>query len=669
MKHETANTFDKTSDLFEGQNNTNYHVVTHLTRIEAELLFKQTYINMKANFIDGIETIRVPPLGVGHNGLFYLGWDHAHTRFIGIKSIVEKVSGQIEYRCLQKGAYSKIEISKQFDKELDLQQKLRSIDYPHFLPIFDFAEIKNIQEYNIGKKWYQMVELAGLGDLERINSYLNLLDDSNIKNDILRYIGRSILEAFQTLHRLNYFHGDITIDNVVMTHEGGIKLIDFEFTTQSLTHFMAKKDFGGELSYDPPELWNEENYNTEYDAEKVEAWRIGLILLKLATGFIPIFSTEDLTSKRKLLLSKCNYEVEFNEENLFVNLNKYPSNDYFTAIKGLLDFSPERRWSIDKVLESKFFNQPCQDTQLKMALAYLRELTFLYPYVAYLPPLFDNTIESTAGFSFYLPAFCFFGYIQRSTLQKRLLDNLTTPLVDAEIKITNLYGVEGVGKTQLAVWVVHSPEIANYFDLRVWFRLDSNINLYTQFNLLGKQLNFNNPGATLSFLNDHIEKHKKPWLIIFDNVAEYNHLVPYLPKQGGHILITSRTKIKIPITNRTPSFSAILVEPVTTDEAMNLLYCLIPFNKDIKQLVDKTKCLPLALVHQAAYILRGHTNFDIFESKQEVSFEEPDDSNKSFSYLQLSESFLSRLRACLSPVQFKDEGGRFPSSFKTSLHM
>lgn len=669
MKHETANTFDKTSDLFEGQNNTNYHVVTHLTRIEAELLFKQTYINMKANFIDGIETIRVPPLGVGHNGLFYLGWDHARRRFIGIKLIERTISGQIEFQRSQKGSYETLERPKHFNKELEIQKALLSLNYPHFLPIFDFTETKNIQEYTIkSTKSYQMVELAGLGDLEKISSYLNLLINRDIKNDILRHISKSILEALQTLHRLNYFHGDITLDNVVITHEGEIKLIDFEYTTHSTTHFMAKKAIGGEIAYDPPELWNEENYNTEYDAAKVEAWRIGLILLNLATGFIPLSSNKGFNSKHKLLLLTGMYEVEFNEKDLFENLNNYPDKDYIEVIKGLLSFSPEKRSSIDEVLLSGFFNQACPDTRLKMALAYLRELTFRYPYVAYLPTLFSYTFENASN-SFYLPSFCFFGYIQRSTLQQSLLDNLTKPFVNSDVQITNLYGEEGVGKTQLAVWVVHSPVIANYFDLRVWFRLDSNINLYTQFNLLGKQLNFNNPGATLSFLNDHIEKHKKPWLIIFDNVAEYNHLVPYLPKQGGHILITSRTKIKIPITNRTPSFSAILVEPMTTDEAMNLLYCLIPFNKDIKQLVDKTKCLPLALVHQAAYILRGHTNFDIFESEQEVSFEEPDDSNKSFSYLQLSESFLSRLRACLSPVQFKDEGERFPSSFKTSLHM
>lgn len=674
MKKEKPNTVDKKNDLFQGQNNTDYHLVTHLTRIEAEFLFEQTYINMKPMFLEGIETIQVPPLSVGHNGYFYLGWDHARKRFIGIKLIKENIFNQIGCQHSQKESYDTLEIPKDFEKELRIQEKLRSYQYPHFLPIFDYAEAKNIQEDNIGKQWYQMVELAGLGDLERVSSYLNLLIDTNIKNDILRHIGKSILEAFQTLHRLNYFHGDITLDNIVMTTEGDIKLIDFEYTTHSTTHFMTKGTFGGEVAYDPPELWDTENYNTEYDVTKVEAWRIGLILLNLATGFTPFFSPENFKSENlkslKLLLAIGSYEVEFNEINLFQVLNNYPKKGFFKAIRGLLTFLPEERSSIDKVLAANFFNKICSETQLKMSLAYLRELMLRYPCAAYLPRVFNYTVENPSNFSFYLPSFWFFGYVERSTLQQSLLDNLTTAPMNSKIQITNLYGPEGVGKTQLAVWAVHSPKIINHFGLRLWFRSGCNIELKTQFNLLGEQLNLNtNGGAVVSFLNSYIQKHEKPWLIIFDNVMEYNNIVPYLPTTGGHILITSRTRV-IPITSPKLNFSAIPVEPMTSNEAINLLYCLIPFNKVIKKLVDITKCLPLALVYHAAYILGDHPNFLFFEPEQKETFEEPygyNPDSKTYSYLRLSAPFRAKLRHHFFTLQFKDEVRFTESAFKPSL--
>src|SRR5262249_8063704 len=59
-------------------------------------------------------------------------------------------------------------------------------------------------------------------------------------------------------------------------------------------------------------------------------------------------------SKRSFVHTRQNYF----QEKLASFLCRLPKNDYVEMVKGLLNFIPEERWSIDQALTSTFFNQP-----------------------------------------------------------------------------------------------------------------------------------------------------------------------------------------------------------------------------------------------------------------------------------------------------------------------
>eukprot|EP00931_Biecheleriopsis_adriatica_P089517 TRINITY_DN63632_c0_g1_i1.p1 TRINITY_DN63632_c0_g1~~TRINITY_DN63632_c0_g1_i1.p1 ORF type:complete len:417 (+),score=75.21 TRINITY_DN63632_c0_g1_i1:183-1433(+) len=91
-----------------------------------------------------------------------------------------------------------------------------------------------------------------------------------------------VFTAVRMLHNLGIAHLDISLENIVLTDEGSIRLIDFCVATTSRVIFPSVKF--GKPEYRAPEMSGEK---TECDAFLVDAFALGVTVFILASGNYP----------------------------------------------------------------------------------------------------------------------------------------------------------------------------------------------------------------------------------------------------------------------------------------------------------------------------------------------------------------------------------------------
>jgi DNA-binding SARP family transcriptional activator len=181
-----------------------------------------------------------------------------------------------------------------------------------------------------------------------------------------------------------------------------------------------------------------------------------------------------------------------------------------------------------------------------------------------------------------------------------MLDQLRQRLRSGEgtLVVQALYGLGGVGKTQLAIEYAH--RFAADYDLVWWIDAEQPVFIAGQLARLGGKLNLP-PRPTVA---DTVElvlaelRRRRRWLLIFDNAERPQHLADYQPGGAGHVLVTSRS----------PGWGALggrlEVDVLARPETVTLLCRRIPELDDrlADQLATELGDLPLAAAQAAAYL-------------------------------------------------------------------
>jgi TIR domain/NB-ARC domain len=165
-----------------------------------------------------------------------------------------------------------------------------------------------------------------------------------------------------------------------------------------------------------------------------------------------------------------------------------------------------------------------------------------------------------------------------------------------------MYGLGGVGKTQLALEYAHRYQ-ADY-DLIWWIVAEAPgaipaglAGLATQLGLVDDTTQGVDQEKLAATVVEELRQRDR-WLLIFDNVPERQQLAPYLPQGDGHVLITSQSPVwggaarpvKVSTFTRAESLTFLAQRTGLQDEA----------NADA--LAEELGDLPLALEQAAAYL-------------------------------------------------------------------
>lgn len=199
-----------------------------------------------------------------------------------------------------------------------------------------------IDSFGFGKDAFCLVLEAGMIDLGSFETLFGKPDE-----EFLFKIKRSILSALRHLHSFNLLHCDLKPSNILLMHDGSVKLIDFGNAVS-----FGEKPIGMDLISAPEVL--AESLTCD---EKLDYWSLGVSLYRVKHGVCP-FPGE---TKKQILRSmieqlrqpstdECPSMVaildEISSTPIADNLFKHPTRFSHPLIRNLIRYDPKLRTEV-----------------------------------------------------------------------------------------------------------------------------------------------------------------------------------------------------------------------------------------------------------------------------------------------------------------------------------
>ena len=159
---------------------------------------------------------------------------------------------------------------------------------------------------------------------------------SEHKSKIFKKIFKQIFEAMNYLHKNHMAHRDIKLENILMTKDYCIKIIDFGFGMYNPDNKL-QTFYCGTPNYMPPEI----AFKKPYVGQKADLWSLGILIYKLFCADFPF------KGKNEKDLYKCIKRGKF-------IMASYTPDYIKTIILNMIELEPNKRLTCEDVLNSSW---------------------------------------------------------------------------------------------------------------------------------------------------------------------------------------------------------------------------------------------------------------------------------------------------------------------------
>lgn len=490
--------------------------------------------------------------------------------------------------------------------EAEIQEKISALK--HVMPSID----KCLKTQGRETKFYQVLPLAGLGNLRNVEQVIRQSDSQDFSEKVIFLLAREMLEALEAMHFSGYYHLDLKPENGVLDMNGHLFLIDFGCTKSGPEINFARAQ-GDREYFSPERTWALLGKNHQEaltcSGAKVDTWAVGQTLLELFKGKVWDFEElEELIAKH----SSLTLAINFIESSLgrFPDFTHPESDSLPSFILHLLSFYSSQRPSAVEAQNHPWF-------QKMLMTVHEWETPNRTALVQAIQVLKRNKRQGLSPQD--LPHPHFFHHVARGEIENTIKQTLlqsTTPF-----KQVVLCGEGGIGKTTLVSHLVYDQAIREHFGCILWFRRGDMLDdLHEQFRFLAMEWNLISERATreevqkslFKYLEEREQRGEKPWLIVFDNAPlQSKDLAPFLPSKGGTVLITTRGEWGGKHGFSLPRFSE--------EQSVRYLSSLLQGKfTGHKRLCATLENLPIALHAAGSYISYEQLSEDVFFDQLEA---------------------------------------------------
>ena len=164
---------------------------------------------------------------------------------------------------------------------------LNKLDHPNIVNYFetynDYRYVYLVMEYVPGKV---------------LNKYL--MEQKSHSEKKICHVMQQVISAIAHCHAIGIIHRDIKAENIMMSNEGQIKLLDFGLSKNSRK--VDEKEICGTPYYMAPEMIVGDKYTAQIDV-----WSLGVLIYYLVSGHLPF----NQRTQKELFAQICFGKVEF----------------------------------------------------------------------------------------------------------------------------------------------------------------------------------------------------------------------------------------------------------------------------------------------------------------------------------------------------------------------
>lgn len=233
--------------------------------------------------VTGFGNISSGNISIGRDGLVVDG-KKVSAEFNSLDDLVDMnvvlgsgISGTVrKYQCIRTGniyamKIMKLENSEEFiEKKLLELKTLHASSHPNIVSFHGAFYVDGALHFIL-----EFMDRGTISDLQK--------QCTKIPENILSKLTRELLLGLEYLHKkLHLIHRDIKPQNILLSHEGAVKITDFGVSGEIASTAAFAKTFVGTINYMSPSRIK----GNEHSA-KSDIWSLGLVILECATGVYP----------------------------------------------------------------------------------------------------------------------------------------------------------------------------------------------------------------------------------------------------------------------------------------------------------------------------------------------------------------------------------------------
>nr|XP_009862190.1 misshapen-like kinase 1 isoform X1 [Ciona intestinalis] len=254
----------------------------------------------------------------------------------------------------QLAAIKVMDVTEEEEEEIKLEiNMLKKYSEHRNIATYYGAFVNKTAPGNDDQLWLVM-EFCGAGS---VTDLVKATKGNSLKEDWIAYICREILKGLQHLHKHKVIHRDIKGQNVLLTENADVKLVDFGVSAQLDKTIGRRNTFIGTPYWMAPEVIAcEQNASATYDYRS-DIWSLGITAIEMAEGSPPLC---DMHPMRALFLIPRNSPPRLREKRWNSRFQSFVEQ---TLIKNY-----HQRSNTDSLLRHPFIKDQPNERQVKIQL-------------------------------------------------------------------------------------------------------------------------------------------------------------------------------------------------------------------------------------------------------------------------------------------------------------
>ncbi|XP_069877318.1 myosin-IIIb isoform X2 [Dipodomys merriami] len=265
--------------------------------------------------MDGVCPCAKSSFAFAYRSKHLYGLFHYNTMMLGLESLPDPMDTWEIIETIGKGTYGKVykvtnkndgslaavkilDPISDMDEEIEAEYNILQI-LPNHPNVVKFYGMFYKADRCVGGQLWLVLELCNGGSVTELVKGL-LRCSQRLDEALISYILYGALLGLQHLHNHRIIHRDVKGNNILLTTEGGVKLVDFGVSAQlSSTRLRRNTSVGTPFWMAPEVIACEQQYDSSYDA-RCDVWSLGITAIELGDGDPPLFDMHPVKTLFKI---------------------------------------------------------------------------------------------------------------------------------------------------------------------------------------------------------------------------------------------------------------------------------------------------------------------------------------------------------------------------------